>query len=421
MKLNTVIILIAGSVVGLTGGVGAEPVRTNLNLDAVIQMALANSPELRVAGARARSAVGRTLQARAWPNPELEITTEDWPIQGGRGLGAAKHTLGISQTLPYPGKKSLDRQIGQTGIRLSDAEMAVRRTETVRNAKAAFYQVLAAERMVAAVGELTQVAESSMTTARKRSEAGATAYQEQLRAEIQWEQAKTELNTMQRDLISARQTLGLMLGRPDLDTMALSGTLAETANASLWETPVTTWLGQHPCLAVGLASLERARLELRRMRLEPYPDVKVGLEGGRVGATDESIVGFRFSVPVPLFDRSKGRVQETQARVEEAEAELEVVRQQLQREWVQAIKRYRTAAEHTRNQRERILPKAAEALRLVQVGFAEGKFNFIDLVDTQRTAAEARLVYQQKLLELNLAQAELEALLAPQSVKTISK
>jgi cobalt-zinc-cadmium efflux system outer membrane protein len=66
------------------------------------------------------------------------------------------------------------------------------------------------------------------------------------------------------------------------------------------------------------------------------------------------------------------------------------------------------------NYRERILPKAAEALRLVQTGFEQGKFNFIDLLDTQRTTAEARLAYQHRLLELNLAQAELEALLQPQ-------
>ena len=46
------------------------------------------------------------------------------------------------------------------------------------------------------------------------------------------------------------------------------------------------------------------------------------------------------------------------------------------------------------------------------IGFEQGKFGFIDLLDTQRTTAEVRLAYQQKLLELNVAQAELEALLA---------
>ena len=100
------------------------------------------------------------------------------------------------------------------------------------------------------------------------------------------------------------------------------------------------------------------------------------------------------------------------AYVSVAEAELHAVQQQLQREWANALKRYRTAAEQVANYRERILPKAGEALRLVQTGFEQGKFNFIDLVDTQRTTAEVRLTYQQKLLEMNVARAELEALLA---------
>ena len=92
------------------------------------------------------------------------------------------------------------------------------------------------------------------------------------------------------------------------------------------------------------------------------------------------------------------------------------------REWGTASKRFRTAVEQVASYRERILPKADEALRLVQAGFEQGKFGFIDLLDTQRTTAEARLAYQQKLLELSVAQAELESLAAggiqPQPGKT---
>jgi cobalt-zinc-cadmium efflux system outer membrane protein len=88
------------------------------------------------------------------------------------------------------------------------------------------------------------------------------------------------------------------------------------------------------------------------------------------------------------------------------------VRQQLQRDWTNAVQRYRTAIGQASNYRERILPKANEALRLVQTGFEQGKFAFIDLIDIQRTAAEAQLAYRQKLLEMNVAQAELEALLS---------
>jgi outer membrane protein TolC len=58
------------------------------------------------------------------------------------------------------------------------------------------------------------------------------------------------------------------------------------------------------------------------------------------------------------------------------------------------------------------LVEASEQLQLVQGGFEQGKFGFIELLDTQPTTAEARLTYQQKLLELNVAQAELDALLS---------
>lgn len=145
--------------------------------------------------------------------------------------------------------------------------------------------------------------------------------------------------------------------------------------------------------------------------MEPYPDVKVGLGGGRLGESSEAIVELRFSVPLPIVDRAKGRKQEARAEVKVAEAEVAAVEQRLRREWGQASQRYRAAAEQVATYRERLLPKANEALRLVQKGFEEGKFSFIDLLDTQRTTAEARLAYQRILLELALAQAELEALL----------
>jgi cobalt-zinc-cadmium efflux system outer membrane protein len=207
-----------------------------------------------------------------------------------------------------------------------------------------------------------------------------------------------------------------LLGRADLKDAALSGALAEKPDAGLFDDLAGERLASHPSVRGAQANLDRARLANRRARLEPYPDVKVGVAGGRIGETDESIIQLGFSVPLPILDRGKGRLQEARANVGVAEAELHAVRQQLQREWANALKRCRAAAEQVANYRERILPKATEALRLVQTGFEQGKFGFIDLLDTQRTTAEARLAYQQKLFELNVAQAEIEALQAQDSV-----
>ena len=209
-RLSALAVLVAGGARLGFAAQGPESSSTNaLTLDeAAIRLALANNPELRASGARVDAAAGRAYQAKKWTNPELELSAEDWPVSNGRGFSDAKQTIGIAQTLPYPGKKSLDKQIGGAGVKLSEAELALRRTELVRDVKAAFFRVLASERLVEVSTQLVAVAESSAATARKRVDAGAAAYQEQLRAEMQLEQARTELTGFQRELASGAADSG---------------------------------------------------------------------------------------------------------------------------------------------------------------------------------------------------------------------
>lgn len=385
---------------------------TNLTLNAAIQAALESNPGLHASDARVAAATARAYQGKLWSNPDLELNAEDWPVSGGNGFSDAKQTIGLSQTLPFPGKKKLDRQIGASGVRFAGEELDQLRLEVVRDVKAAFFQVLAAERSVEVAQELVAVAESSASAARKRVLAGAAADQEQLRAEILLEETRTELASFEREVVTACQTLATVIGRPELAQAQVSGVLAETAELELLKVGPEQWLSRHPATKGARSNLESAELELRRARLEPYPDVRAGVSGGRIGETGQQIIQLGFSVPLPLIDWGKGKRGEAQAKLAIAEAELARVEQHLLRDWGIVSQRLRTAAAQVAGYRERILPKATEALRLVQTGFEQGKFGFIDLLDTQRTSAQARLAYQQRLLELNVAQAELEALQA---------
>jgi cobalt-zinc-cadmium efflux system outer membrane protein len=384
----------------------------SLKLADAIAIALDNNPELRSSGAGVDAATGRARQAKLWSNLELTVNVEEWPVNGGGGYSDSKKTVGVAQTIPFPGKKKLDHQIGASGVRLSEAELNLRRVELVRDVKSAFCEVLAAEQLVEVAGELVKVAESSAGTARKRAAAGAAADHEQLRAEIVMEEARAEMGDFQRELVSARHTLAMLLGRPDMTETPVSGELGTAASLALLDRGPEQWLARHPGVVAAKTSRDQTELELRRARLEPYPDVRMDVSGGRIGETGQSIIQMGFAVPLPVIDRSKGKMQEAQANVRMAEAGQTAVEQRLLRAWGTASKRYRTAIEQVAGYRERILPKADEALRLVQSGFEQGKFGFIDLLDTQRTTAEARLAYQRKLLELNVAQAELEALIA---------
>lgn len=382
----------------------------SLTLESAIRLALARNPWLSAAANQVTASAGRAHQSKMWPNPDLELSAEEWPTGGG-GFQDAKKLVGVSQTFPFPGKKRLDGEIGEMGVRVSQAEYDLRRVELVRDVKTAFFEVLAAERMVAVARELVAVAESSAATARKQVQAGAAADQEQLRAEIPLEQARTELAGFEREEDTARQKLANLLGVPDFAGATIVGALAEAVSLAVLDSEPEHLLTRHPGVIAARAREQRAEAAERRARLEPYPDVKLGAAGGHESEGHVSFMQFGVSLPLPIIDRSRGRRQEARAETAAAGAKLAAIEQQLLRDWRTASQRLRTAAQQVTAYRERILPKANEALRLVQRGFEEGKFRFIDLLDTQRTAAEARLGYQQKLLELNIAQANIEALL----------
>lgn len=380
-----------------------------LSLARAIHLALKNNPDLQASDARKEAAAGRAVQARAWQNPELELFSQDMPASRSRS-SQAKHMAGISQVLPYPGKKKADREIGAADAAAGAATWRLNRAELVRDVKIAYYLARSAEASAAVAGDLVAVAQAAAAAAGKRNAAGQISLQEQLRAEIQLEQTQADRIDALREVAEARQSLVLLLGMPALLAARLTSSPDESAKLSLIHAAPLAWLAGHPAMVAARARRDQAVATLRRAGLESMPNVKVGVAGGRDEAAEENLMELRFSLPLPLFDRNKGNQLEAQAGLREADAAITATQQRLIAQWRAATIRYKAADQQVVAHRARILPKSEEALLLVQSGFKEGKFGFIDLLDIQRTTAEARLVYQKKLFDLNSARAELEAM-----------
>lgn len=391
--------------------VAAHPLRAApLTLPEAIRLAIEREPELRASRGKVEAATGQAEQAGRWPNPELQFSAEDGPLRDG-GWSASKRTAGFSQTIPFPGKKGLERAMGRSGVRLSEAELSLRRLETVRATKVAFYQVLTAQELIHECRTWLESAGELAAAAQRRVEAGAAPEQDTLRAEIPLEKARLDLAEFRRDLAAARQSLAALLGRPDLGETVVADALAEAANPALLDRARTSVPQDHPSLQAAQASVEKAGAALRRAKLEALPDVTVGIGAGREAVTNASIGEIRVGIPLPVWDNASGKRREARANFSIAQAEAEAAQLRLAREWHTAATRLRTASEQAGTFRERIVPKASEALRRMQAAFDQGKNSLTDLLETQRTAADARIGYRQKLLELNIAQAELEALL----------
>ncbi|GGD96706.1 hypothetical protein GCM10011515_15680 [Tsuneonella deserti] len=162
-------------------------------------------------------------------------------------------------------------------------------------------------------------------------------------------------------------------------------------------------------LELRLADAERASaeaslaIELTANRLDPA----VGLGVRHIRETgDIGLVG-GVSIPLPVFDRNRGGISAARAALEGAEARragAEIAadaRARNARGAVDANLRRVEALEQS------AIPEAAEALRLAELSYREGRATLLELLDTQESYTAARAALTDARLALALAQAEL--------------
>ena len=377
-----------------------------LTLDDVLRAARAANPEWRAQRAELAAAEGRAVQAGRWENPRLTLSVEEAPA-GSDGLSEGTTWFGIEQEFPLSGRKGLERGIGQAAWREAEAQLRLTDRDWVRRLKAAYVRVAAARASAAASDELVELAASLVAMAGKRVAAGSATEQELLRVELAHERTLVARRDERRNLAEAEQVLARLMGRPGEPLPLLAAVRIE--RPPLVDREVA--LRDHPRLQLATARLEREEWDARLAARQVWPDVAAGIAAGRNGAENEDVMEVHLSAPLPLFDRARGRRREAQARVEAARLAREAVEQELRQDLAQGEARVTDAAAQVDVYRDRILPRAEQALTLVQRGFDAGQFHFFDLLDVQRTVAEVRLGYGQRRLNFHLAVAELEALL----------
>jgi cobalt-zinc-cadmium efflux system outer membrane protein len=141
------------------------------------------------------------------------------------------------------------------------------------------------------------------------------------------------------------------------------------------------------------------------------PDVTVSMGVKKNGETgsNQAVVG--LSIPFPMFDRNQGNILEALRRTDKARDELAATEIRLDGELAQAYERLSTARQEAEALQRDILPGAQSAYDAATTGFEFGKFNFLDVLDAQRTLLQARSQYLRTLSEAHNAAAEIDRIL----------
>ncbi|EUJ10450.1 outer membrane protein [Methylophilaceae bacterium 11] len=376
-----------------------------LTLAAAIDLAMRANPSIAVAKRELEAIEGVRTQAAVRPNPTISTSMQDTRSD------TRQIYLQLNQEIEMGNKREARIEAADAFYQKALAALESRKAEVHANITNAFYEVLAAQERLKLSKSSLDIANLALDAAAKRVKAGKSAPVEETKSKIAEVGAKIEFNQATSQLNSARKRLSALWGNPL--------PVFERAQGNVEEIPPVATSAELSALLENAPAISLAKLEIstrdgmtkiERSKATPNITLSAGvINNQELGGLNQALLG--LTVPIPLFDRNQGNLQEAVSRQYKAQDELVALRAQLEANLATHYERLSASRQSAESLRSEILPSAQSAFDAASKGFSAGKFSFLDVLDAQRTLFQAKSQYIQALLEAHQAVAEIERIL----------
>ncbi|GLV23854.1 TolC family protein [Sphingobium sp. TomTYG45] len=394
----------------------APPTTAPLTLEQALAAARQTSPALEAASADLRASSAARTVAGLRPNPSLQAETENVTGSGPyRGFDSAETTVGFALPIELGGKRSARIGVAQAQGARARVDAAIAEADLTLRVTQAFVAAVAAERRVSVAREQAGIAGEAFRAASVRVRAGRASPIEEQRADVIRINAEAAAARAERDAAVVRDTLARLIGRPV--TAGLD--LAWFDRIDGYGPGVRANVDGTLALAAADAEVTTADAQVRLARSQRMPDVTLSAGARRLEATNDTAAVFGVSVPLPLFNNGSAGVAQARAERDRADARRRMVRLDAEQAIASAEAEVANAAADARNATGPALAAAVEAARIARIGYREGKFSQLDLLDAERTLSETRAAAIDALAAWHDARARLQRLTS--AVPTITK
>lgn len=386
----------------------AAPDARFIGLSELTQITLAQHPRLAQVTYTVDVARGRALQAGLYPNPNVNITGDELADRTGpSGIWAPV----ISQEIVTGNKLRLNRSVALKEVDQATLMAISERYRVLTGVRQSYFDVLTLQRRIEILGDLVKLAEKSVESTEILLKAKQVARLDLVQLEVDLERYRAELEAAQRALPAAYRQLASAVGVNDLTYMAVAGSLDINLPEYDLDRVRAYVVAVHPDVRHAEIGIERANLVLRRAQVEPIPNVTVGAGYTYQGQNRSNDWAIGLSMPIPVWNRNQGNILASKAQVGEAFQEVGRVQNELVSRLAIAYGSYASTRKRADRYRTSILPRAQESYQLSFKAFQGGQFEYLRVLQAQRSVVEANLDYVRAQGEMWKAASEIAGLM----------
>jgi cobalt-zinc-cadmium efflux system outer membrane protein len=316
---------------------------------------------------------------------------ESAPLSSGT-TSQAEYLAGVSQTIPLGKRLSAARDVERAGADLREKEQEAAAWNLTRSVRGAFATALFTSRVWQAQTNLAANIEELVRITNARVEQGDAAPLDLARIQAEAAQQRLEVKESQYLHREAMHALSVTLGDFRTPVESLSGNLEDALEIAAIKS-VRYQVADNPNLAVVESSIEAQRADVGLAKSERIPDVNLDLFYRRLQGTRENAFDVGVRIPIPLFDRKRGRVREAESKLRAAEARMERSRNELSLELRSRELALERALDTGSVLQSDVIPNVESSLRGAEARYAAGDTSLSDVLAIRREATAARLQY----------------------------
>lgn len=385
----------------------AQPSRS---LADVLALTLLNNPEFNTFSYDLRISDARILQATFRPNPVLDVGTEniDAPI-------FMQTTLLLSQLIELGGKRQARMQFAQKERDRVALDYEVKKRQLFVDTTLMFIEVLINQQKIAFLEDNLKTLQEFASVVENRVKVGKASVIEESNFIVLLNTAIIDLKNAQNELSNAKSKLSAQWKETNNDDFVAVGNLEWIPEVIPLE-EMGLLIQDHPQIVRTYFEdqLRAAKVAVEKSKACPDVNLRGGpryLEEARKWVW---VVG--FSLPIPINDRNQGRIWESYEVWEKLEKEKEALWTKLLTDLNTTYSTIQTVFLEVNLLKDRVLPAAQRAYDFSYKGYESARYNYLELLETQRSYRTSSIRYLEALGEYHKALAILQGLTGSTSI-----
>lgn len=374
-----------------------------------LALTIMQNPELQYFNYDVRANDARILQASFRPNPVIDIETEniDAPL-------FMQTTFLLSQLIEIGGKQKARVQLARTEKDRVFLDYEVKKRQLFVETALLFIQVLIDQQKIAFLEDNLKSLKEYSTVVEKRLKAGKASLIEEANFHVLLTNAALDLKNTQNEWQNNKLKVAAMWGSSNPEFMAL-GNLDEILPVIPYE-DMKDMIYKHPEMLRFQVESHLRSAKIAVQKSLAYPDMN--LRGGPRYLNEAKkwvwVVG--VSVPLPIGNRNQGGISESQEILERVEKEKESVQIKLLTELNIAYSNLQTLSSEITLLKDSILPLTKKAYDLSYKGYELAKYNYLELIETERAYRTSQIRYAQALGDYHKNLAAIEGLTGSKAI-----